>query len=95
MMRVRRDIHETLHDLAAQEHMSMQDVLAKALDDYRRHRLLDETNRAYAALRANMDAWREIKEEQRLLDGTLMDGLTVEPEFASWQSSGDSADSQH
>ncbi len=40
-----------------------------------RQRLLAETNQAYAALRADQDAWREELKERTLLDGTLADGL--------------------
>ncbi|MGH2372244.1 MAG: toxin-antitoxin system protein [bacterium] len=43
-------------------------------DDHRR-RLLVETNRAYAALRADTKAWNEEQQERALWDGTLADGM--------------------
>lgn len=40
-----------------------------------RQRLLAETNEAYAALRADIKAWKEELQERALWDGTLADGL--------------------
>lgn len=37
--------------------------------------LLVETNRAYAALRADPEAWKEERRERALWEGTLADGL--------------------
>jgi hypothetical protein len=37
--------------------------------------LLSETNRAYAALKADQKAWEEEREERSLWDSTLADGL--------------------
>ena len=41
----------------------------------RHRRLLDETNRAYAALRVDPDAWRDELAERAAWDVTLLDGL--------------------
>lgn len=41
----------------------------------RRRRLFEETNRAYAAIRADPDAWQEELAERALWDATLLDGL--------------------
>jgi hypothetical protein len=40
--------------------------------------LLSETNRAYAALKANLYAWQDERRERALWDGTLVDGLESE-----------------
>ena len=40
--------------------------------------LLSETNRAYAALKANPHAWQDERRERALWDGTLADGLESE-----------------
>ncbi len=37
--------------------------------------LLEETNRAYAALRADPNAWKEERRERALWEGTLADGF--------------------
>lgn len=47
---------------------------ADTIED-RRRRLLEETNRAYAALRADPDAWREELAERAIWDVTNLDGL--------------------
>lgn len=41
-------------------------------------RLLAETNRAYAALKADPKAWEEERKERALWDGTLADGLEAQ-----------------
>jgi hypothetical protein len=85
MMRVRKDIHDTLHSIAEKEDVSMQDVLARALESYRRQRFLEDTNRAFAALRADPASWESMQQEQKVFAGTLMDGLSQGNEFASWR----------
>lgn len=85
MIRVRKDLHEKLHTLANEEHVSMQVVLDRALDSYSRMRLLEATNRAYAALRNDPEQWREIEDERRVFEGTLSDGLPPAQEFADWR----------
>lgn len=62
----------------------MQDVLARALEMYQRQRFLEDTNRAFAALKADPASWANMQEERHVLDGSLMDGLSVTEEFASW-----------
>ena len=44
-------------------------------DESGSERLLEETNRAYAALRSDPDAWKEERQERTLWDETLSDGL--------------------
>lgn len=47
-------------------------------DESAGHDLLGETNRAYAALKADPAAWKEERRERARWEGTLADGL--EPE---------------
>ncbi len=74
-VRIRKDTRDLLRELSAQSGAPMQEVLAKALEAYRRQRILVETNRAYAALRKDPKAWKELQEERREWDSTLLDGL--------------------
>lgn len=53
----------------------MQPPLERAAEMYRRHRLLEESNRAFAALRANPEAWSIEQAERETWDMTLADGL--------------------
>lgn len=79
MMRVRGDIHALLQQLAEEEGVSMQELLCRALEDYRRNLLFDRADAAYAALRADPDAWNQELEERAVWDVTLMDGIDPEP----------------
>jgi hypothetical protein len=53
----------------------MQAVLDKAIEAYRRERFLYDTNAAFAALRADPEAWREELAERDVMDAALGDGL--------------------
>ena len=75
VVKVSERTRDTLRRLAEDEHRSMQDVLARAVEAYRRQRILDQTNEAYAHLRANQATWDEIQEERAAWDATLADGL--------------------
>jgi hypothetical protein len=75
MMRVRTDLHARLQQLAQDEGVSMQALLDRALDEYRRSRIFARAQEAYAALRADPAAWQQELEERAAWDSTLLDGL--------------------
>jgi hypothetical protein len=64
-----------LQELAEQTGQSATEILDKALDAYRRKLFFDELNAGYAALRADPEAWAEVEEERRSMEGSLVDGL--------------------
>ena len=64
-----------LRELASQEQVPLQKVLERAIEAYRRERILDSTNTAYGALRADSLAWQEEMDERSTWDTTLADGL--------------------
>lgn len=66
---------ETLQRLAEQTGQKMQTVLDEAIEAYRRQRFLEEANAAFAALRANKEAWEAEQEERAAWDVTSGDGL--------------------
>ena len=74
-VRIEQQTQAKLRDLAAQTGDSMAEVLAKAVEAYRRQRIIEQTNAAYAALRRNPAQWREVEEEWAVWDVTLSDGL--------------------
>ena len=74
-IRVSRRTRDMLQTLAQQYDSSMQVVLEEAVDLYRGQRLLEATNAAYAALRTNPEAWKQLQEERAEWDVTLGDGL--------------------
>ena len=74
-VRITETSHKMLQELAEQSGESMQAVLDKALEQYRRQRFLEAANADYAALRRNPEAWKGELEERKLWDQTLNDGL--------------------
>ena len=63
-VRINAHTHQILREIAQAEHRSMQAVLEKAVEEYRRRRLLEEANAAYAVLRSDPEAWQEIQAER-------------------------------
>ncbi len=74
-IRISREMQESLRSLAYREGKSMQELLEKAIETYRRKRMLEGGNEAYAALRNNAKAWEQELSERRLWEITLADGL--------------------
>lgn len=74
-VRVSQQTRAVLRELAADTGEPMQRVLADAVEAYRRNRILELTDAAYAALRADPEAWNEELEERAAWDATLADGL--------------------
>ena len=62
-----------LRELASRTGESMQDVLDKAIEVYRRYQILQETNQAYQILRSDQAQWAAELSERRLWDTTLAD----------------------
>jgi len=79
-VRLAEETRQVLRELAAQSGEPMTVVLEKAVDAYRRHCILEQTNAAYAALRSDPEAWAEELEERRAWEATLLDGLADDAE---------------
>ena len=77
-VRVSEATHITLRELASQTGMSMQEILDRAVDDYRRRRFFEDLNRAFITLRNDPQAWTEELAERSAWEGTLADGLDKE-----------------
>ena len=76
MVRINEHTHQALREMAQAEHRTMQAVLELAVEEYRRRRLLEEANAAYALLRCDPEAWQEIQAERAEWEA-LPDGLPV------------------
>jgi predicted transcriptional regulator len=74
-VRITEDTHRALRELAQWTNEPMQQVLARAVEAYRREQLLHEVNASFAALRADPEAWAEEEADRALWDATLADGL--------------------
>ena len=76
--RITAKAHEKLRRLSEESGQSMLEILDKALEEYRRHHLLLESNKAYSLLHSNSDAWDEELEERSQWNQTITDGLDKE-----------------
>lgn len=85
-LRISRETHELLRELARQEGLSMQGVLDKALVEYQKYRFFDSLDAAFGALKADPEAWDEEQRERGLWANTLSDG--IEPDEV-WTEDGD------
>lgn len=66
---------KTLIQLAETSGDTMETVLDKAIENYRRYVFLVQANQAFAALRQNEELWQEELAERGLWDRTLADGV--------------------
>ncbi len=73
-----RRTQEVLRELARRRGTSIKAVLEEAVEHYRRQVFLEEANRAFAALRADPDAWQAEQEERVAWEQTLSDGSEEE-----------------
>ncbi|MGQ9555392.1 MAG: toxin-antitoxin system protein [Anaerolineae bacterium] len=78
-VRIKEESHAMLAELARELNEPMQAVLAKAIESYRRQRIIALSNAAYTALRENRQAWREEEKERRAWESTLADDLDDAP----------------
>jgi len=74
-VRIHPSSHASLKELAEQSGETMADVLAKAIEVYRRKVFLERLNGDFAALRSDPDAWKEELAERESWDATLADGV--------------------
>lgn len=75
MVRVSKAAWRTLKDLSERRGETMQEIVDKALEEYRRKLFLEEANRAFAEIRNNPQAWQEELEERKAWDAAIADGL--------------------
>jgi len=74
-VRIDRQTHQALKELAASTGNSMREVLALATESYRRQLFLEKLAEEFAALRADEETWEEELTERREWETTLGDGL--------------------
>jgi predicted transcriptional regulator len=74
-VRVSRETHEKLRQMAAEQCTTMQTILDKAVESYRRERFFADANASVEALRADPVAWGEYRTDLAGWEATLMDGL--------------------
>lgn len=74
-IRITTETRNILSELMQTTGMSMQTILERAVDMYRRQQMLLALNDAYAALQSDEAAWDELEAERNEWDTTLPDGL--------------------
>ncbi len=79
-VRIRKADHEVLREMAAEDELTLTDELGRLIDEKRRERFIEAANREMAAIKENdPEAWEDLQEEYRSLEGTLADGLDEWP----------------
>jgi predicted transcriptional regulator len=73
-VRISKESSQILKELASREKTSLQTVLDRAIEEYRRHRFLQEANKAYLLLRENPGKWKAELDERKQWEATLADG---------------------
>ena len=73
-VRISKESSHILREIAAQEKKSLQTVLDAAIEEYRRHRFLQEANKAYLVLKENPKSWKAELEERKQWETTSSDG---------------------
>jgi hypothetical protein len=72
-VRISQGTRDTLRDLAASSGVSMQTIIDRAIEEYRRQSFMEQANKAYLALRENPEAWETELKERREWEATLSD----------------------
>lgn len=75
-VRVPRATHRVLREISKRTGRPMQDVVADAVESYRRQQLLEASNLAFAELRRDPTAERALRDDLALLEGAIGDGLS-------------------
>jgi hypothetical protein len=74
-IRIRPETRLKLEGIAKAESTTMTKVLDKVVDAYRRQRMLEETNSAFADLKKDSKLWEQEQKERREWDAAMGDGL--------------------
>jgi hypothetical protein len=74
LVRISEESKRALRKLAEADGGSMQSVLDRAIEEYRRLCFLREANSAYASLRQHGPSWEAEQAERREWDATQADG---------------------
>ena len=74
-VRIAESSKSALEEIADRIGATQIEVLAEAIEEYRRKVILDAVNKSFAGLRENEKVRKEYEEELEDWDGTLADGL--------------------
>ena len=74
-VRLRADAHRALKEISQLTGQSLQEALARAIEDLRRKVYLEGLSADYGKLRADPTAWADYQKELAVWDVTNQDGL--------------------
>ncbi len=74
-VRISESTHQLLRSLASETNESMQDVVEKAVEHYRRKAFLEGLSNDFRVLQADESTWQDELDERALWDNTIEDGL--------------------
>lgn len=74
-IRISESDKKTIEEIGIRFGESTQSIIHQAIEEYRRHRLLEEANEAYGRLRSDSDQWNSELEEREAWESTTADGL--------------------
>ena len=77
-VRISPRAHHLLRQMAEEEQQSMQSVLDRVLERYRRERFLRAANADFEALTKDQKAWKGELRERQVWERTVADGLDKE-----------------
>jgi len=74
-VRVNETTHTAIRNLANELGESMQSIVDKAIERYKRELFLESLNQDFKKLQENEIDWENELEERRLWENTLLDGV--------------------
>lgn len=77
-IRVSREVYEALKSMARRQHGSMQEIVERAVKDYRKKQFFADLNSAYLRLKSDPGAWAEEEREREDWNGASGNGLEDE-----------------
>ncbi len=80
-VRVDPSTHAVLRDLSRQEEKPIGQVVAEAVEQYKKDKFWRELEEDYERLRADPEAWQDYQDEMALWDSTSNDGLESEESY--------------
>lgn len=75
-VRISANTHTVIRSIAKEIGESMQNVVERAVERYRRELFLESLNRDFEALQRNRSEWKDEIDEREIWDVTLADGQT-------------------
>ncbi|MFA6201469.1 MAG: hypothetical protein WC679_13800 [Bacteroidales bacterium] len=74
-VRVNRQTYNEIKDLADKQNKNMQNIIDLAIKQYKKIQYFQELNLSFLRLKENKESWDEEKNERKMWDSTLADGL--------------------